>query len=207
MSKKLKTELRYADGDVTNFEAGEAGTVTGYAVVFDKPANIGGMFTEFIDRGALDGCDLRDVQFLINHNGEGITLARSRNNNKNSTMQLEVDQKGLKMTAHLDIENNAEARALYSAIKRGDITGMSFRFLVDEDRWEDLKTNKPKRHILKISHIREISAVNSPAYRDTSIMARSLDSEGVLENARAALENASGSALQLAKAKNNNLFI
>lgn len=207
MTKKLKTELRYSDAEIIDVEAECAGTVTGYAVVFDKPADIGGMFTETIDRAALDGCDLRDVQFLINHNGQGITLARSRNNNKNSTMQLEVDQKGLKMTARLDIENNSEARALYSAIKRGDITGMSFRMLVNEDRWEGLKTNKPKRHILKISHIREISAVNSPAYRDTSITARSLDSERVLDNARAALDNASVDALQLAKAKNENLFI
>lgn len=204
---KLKTELRYSEAELADFQDQGEGVVTGYPVVFGKPANIGGMFTEFIEPGALDECDLRDVQFLVNHNGQGITLARSRNNNKNSTMQLERDQKGLKMTAHLDVENNSEARALYSAIKRGDITGMSFRFLVDKDEWEDLKTKNPKRHILKISHIREISAVNSPAYGATSITARSLDSEGVLENARAALENVSVSALELAKAKNENYFI
>lgn len=207
MGNKIKTELRYADADVAQFQADDKGTISGYAVVFGKPANIGGMFTEYVDRGALDGCDLRDVQLLVNHNGQGITLARSRNNTENSTMRLKVDEVGLHIDADLDIENNQEARALHSAIKRGDITGMSFRFAVKDDRWEGLKTKNPVRHILKISHIREVSAVNTPAYPDTSITARSLDSEGVLESARAALESVDASELELAKAKNEIYFM
>lgn len=204
-SKSKEYELRYADSEP--FTADDSGVVEGYAVVYGKPAIIGGIFTEYIERGALDECDLRDVQFLINHNGQGITLARSRKNNKNSTMQLSADDKGLRMRAQLDIENNQEARALHSAIKRGDINGMSFRFVADRDRWEGLRSENPVRHIEKISYIREISAVNSPAYPDTSITARSADAENALESARAALESADDDALELAKAKNEIYFI
>lgn len=200
-----KRELRYADPD-SPMTAGDEGRVDGYAVVYDKPADIGGMWTEYIDRGALDGCNLKDVQFLVNHNGQGITLARSRRNTKNSTMRLTPDEKGLRIEADLDVENNQEARALHSAIKRGDITGMSFRFVVDDDEWLDLKTSHPVRHIKRIAYIEEVSAVNSPAYPATSITARSLDSEGVLERARAALDSAGTDELELEKAKIEILF-
>lgn len=203
--KPNKYELRFAEGE--GFQADETGIVEGYAVVYGKPANIGGAFTEYIERGALDGCDLRDVQFLINHNGQGITLARSRNNNENSTMQLTPDDVGLHMRAKLDIENNPEARALHSAIMRGDVSGMSFRFIAEKDRWEGLRSNNPVRHIEKIRYIREISAVNTPAYPDTSIVARSADAESTLESARAALDSAKNDALELAKAKNEIYFI
>lgn len=104
---KVKTskggfELRFSDPD-GEFQADEEGVVEGYAVVFGRPADIGGMFREYVDRGALETTDLRDVQFLVNHNGQGITLARSRRNNKNSTMQLTVDDKGLKVLSLIHI--------------------------------------------------------------------------------------------------------
>lgn len=203
---KGEFELRFSDPD-GEFQADEEGVVEGYAVVFDRPADIGGMFREYVDRGALETTDLRDVQFLVNHNGQGITLARSRRNNKNSTMQLSVDDKGLKVRAKLDVENNPEARALVSAIKRGDITGMSFQFTVEEDRWEGLRTKMPTRHILRIGRIREVSAVNAPAYQATSITARSQASEEALESARSALDKADATELELAKAKNEIYFI
>ncbi len=160
--------------------------ITGRPVVYARETDINGWFSEIIEPGALDGTDLSDVRFLVNHDLSKIPLARSRNNNENSTMQLSVDSEGLSIRVTLDTENNSEARALYSAVQRGDISGMSFMFSIDTERWEDEQSDYPKRHIEKIASIVEVSAVTFPAYTDTEIDARG----GPLESARAALESA-----------------
>ena len=117
-----------------------------------------------------------------------IPLARSRNNNENSTMQLSVDDEvGMKIRVNLDTENNADARALYSAVERGDISGMSFMFTVDSDTWENEDTDHPQRHIRSIKRVLEVSAVTFPAYEATSIQARGLAE--ALDSAKASLES------------------
>ena len=133
------------------------------------------------------------------------SLARSRRNNANSTMQLTVDFEGMTIRVNLDTENNAEARALYSAVQRGDITGMSFMFGIDDEEWENLESDHPTRHIKKISTVVEVSAVTFPAYESTEINARD---KSALDNARSALESARQSQqrsvdtdLELEKAK------
>lgn len=161
--------------------------ITGQPIVFGDIYDVGGMFAETIDEGALDNTDLRDVRFLVNHNFSMIPLARSRNNNANSTMQLEKVQGGLNIRAKLDTENNATAKELYSAVSRGDISGMSFAFIVDEEWWENLDSDYPKRHVKSISSVFEVSAVTAPAYEATSIEARS-DVEA-LESAKRLLES------------------
>ena len=163
--------------------------IIGVPIVYNAKTDIGGWCEEMIAAGALDGADLRDVRFLVNHDTSMIPLARSRNNNENSTMQMTVEADGLHIRVDLDTEGNTESRSLYSAIKRGDITGMSFAFRVETDSWEDLDTEYPKRTITGISKVFEVSAVTWPAYDQTSLEARSnaiaLDSAAsVLESAR-----------------------
>ncbi len=166
----------------------ERGTyIEGTPIVYDSWTNMG-WYDEVIDRGALMDTDLRDVRFLVNHNTDMIPLARSRNNNENSTMQMSIDDEvGMKIRVNLDVENNAEAKALYSAIERGDISGMSFMFNVDGDRWEEIESEHPKRHIEKISKVFEVSAVTFPAYEATNISARGLSD--ALDNARTSLDS------------------
>jgi HK97 family phage prohead protease len=148
-----------------------------------------GWYDEIIDDGALAETDLRDVRFLVNHNTDMIPLARSRNNNANSTMQMEiVPMRGMNIRVDLDTENNADAKSLYSAVSRGDITGMSFMFTVDSDIWEELESDHPTRHIRSISKVFEVSAVTFPAYDATSIQARGLSD--ALESAKTSLESA-----------------
>ena len=164
----------------------EVGVVTGRPVVYNSKTDLG-WFDEIIERGALDNADLRDVRFLVNHDVSKIPLARSRNNNVNSTMQLMVDAEGMSIRVNLDVKNNSDARNLYSAIERGDITGMSFMFSIDDEEWSDLDSDHPTRHINKISNVVEVSAVTFPAYEDTSISVRNKEA---LENAKLALESA-----------------
>ena len=160
--------------------------VTGKPILYNSLTNIG-PFDEIIEAGALDGADLKDVRFLVNHNTDMIPLARSRNNNENSTMQMIVDDGGMNIRVNLDTANNSDAKNLYSAIQRGDIDGMSFMFTVERDEWENLESDHPTRHIRKIGKVFEVSAVTFPAYPETTISARNALT---LDNARAALDSA-----------------
>ena len=113
-----------------NAQETEAGNIlVGRPIVYDSVTDLG-FFNEIIERGALIGTDLTDVRFLVNHDTSKIPLARSRRNNGNSTMQLDVDDNGMNIRVILDVENNADAKSLYSAVQRGDISGMSFMFSI-----------------------------------------------------------------------------
>lgn len=182
-------EIRSFDFEVRAEENEERGKyITGRAIVYDKRTDIG-WYDEIIADGALDNTDLKDVRLLVNHNTDMIPLARSRNNNANSTMQLSVvPGEGMDIRANLDVVNNTDAAALYSATSRGDISGMSFMFIVDSDKWDDVESDHPTRTILSFKKVLEVSAVTFPAYSQTSLEARGL--AGTLDNARASLENA-----------------
>jgi len=165
--------------------------IEGIPIVYDVETDIGGMWKEIVDRGALDQADLKDVRFLVNHDIDSIPLARSRNNNENSTMQMTVEPDGLHIRVDLDTEGNPRAKELYSAVKRQDISGMSFMFSVKSDQWDDLDSDYPTRHITALDKVFEVSAVTFPAYEQTSINARSVETgQASLESAREALENA-----------------
>jgi HK97 family phage prohead protease len=196
----LKKEIRAFNFDVRAEQNEEHGTfLTGQPIVYNERTDLG-WYDEIIDDGALTDTDLRDVRFLVNHNTDMIPLARSRNNNANSTMQMEVvPNAGMSIRVDLDTENNAEAKSLYSAVKRGDITGMSFMFTVDEDRWENIDSDHPTRHITRLSKVMEVSAVTFPAYEATSIQARGLSE--ALESAKESLESVRAEKLELERRK------
>lgn len=185
MGEKRELEKRTYNFEIRATEEEETGIITGRPIVYNSVTDLG-WFDEVIDEGALDGADLTDVRFLVNHNTSMIPLARSRRNNGNSTMQMTIDQGGLLLDwVKLDIKKNATASELFSAIQRQDVTGMSFMFSVDEELWENVESEHPTRHIRKIGSVVEVSAVTFPAYDATSINARS---EEALESARQSLE-------------------
>lgn len=185
----MSKEIRAFDFEVRAEQDDEHGTfLTGQPIVYDSRQDMG-WYDEIIENGALTDTDLTDVRFLVNHNTDMIPLARSRNNNMNSTMQMEVvDGRGMNIRVDLDTENNADAKALWSAVGRGDISGMSFMFTVDGDAWEEIDSDHPTRHIRSISKVFEVSAVTFPAYSATSIQQRGLS--GALESAKDSLESA-----------------
>ena len=192
-------EIRSFDFEVRAEKNEEHGSfLTGRPIVYEAKTDLG-WYDEIIARGALDGTDLRDVRFLVNHNTDMIPLARSRNNNASSTMQMSVDEGGMEIRVDLDTENNAEANSLYSAVSRGDISGMSFMFSVDEDGWDDLESEHPTRTIRAIGRVFEVSAVTFPAYEQTSIQARGLTD--ALESAKVSLESAKAEARNIERQK------
>lgn len=183
---KKNLEQRSYNFEVRAEKTESGNIITGRPIVYNSKTDLG-FFDEVIESGALNGTDLTDVRFLVNHDTSKIPLARSRRNNGNSTMRLMVDNEGMSIRVSLDTENNSEARSLYSAVQRGDITGMSFMFGIDNEEWEELESDHPTRHIKGISKVVEVSAVTFPAYDATSINARSKEA---LDNARSALESA-----------------
>ena len=197
--KNDKVELRAFNFEVRAEQDEKHGNIlTGRPIVYDQRTDLG-WYDEIIEQGALMDTDLRDVRFLVNHNTDMIPLARSRNNNANSTMQMSIDEEGMLIRVDLDVENNSEAKNLYSAVERGDIDGMSFMFTVDGDKWDDIESDHPTRTITDIGKVLEVSAVTFPAYEQTSISARGLDV--ALDNAKSSLENVKAEARAIEQKK------
>ena len=192
---ETKKEIRAFDFEVRAEESEERGHIlTGRPIVFGQRTDMG-WYDEIIEHGALDETDLKDVRFLVNHNTDMIPLARSRNNTDNSTMQMTVDQDGMGIRVDLDVENNAEAKSLYSAVARGDISGMSFMFTVDKDAWDDVDSEHPTRRIRSLQKVFEVSAVTFPAYSQTSIQTRGLSE--ALDGAKESLESVKAEKLEI----------
>ena len=187
--RKMLFEVR-AEENKMNHKA----SLVGLPIVYGQVIQYGWR-REVIDPGAVDeNTDLTDVPFLIGHVTSMVPLARSRNNNENSTMQLKRVENGLEIRVDLDIENNQDARTLYSAVKRGDITGMSFMFTVDKSMWEDEDSDNPIRRIMHIDKVFEVSAVAFPAYDETKLQAAGKDP--TLESDEDPLESALKRELQ-----------
>ena len=192
---ETKKEIRAFDFEVRAEENEErVHILTGRPIVFGQRTDMG-WYDEIIEQGALDETDLKDVRFLVNHNTDMIPLARSRNNTDNSTMQMTVDQDGMGIRVDLDVENNAEAKSLYSAVARGDISGMSFMFTVDKDAWDDVDSEHPTRRIRSLQKVFEVSAVTFPAYSQTSIQTRGLSE--ALDGAKESLESVKAEKLEI----------
>lgn len=185
--KTEKTELRSYEFEIRADKNEEHGSyLEGTPIVFDQKTDLG-WYDEIIDRHALDNCDLKDVRFLVNHNTDMTPLARSRNNNDKSTMQMVIREDAMHIRVNLDTENNSDSRNLYSAVDRGDVSGMSFMFYVRGDKWDGLDSDHPVRTITDIGKVYEVSAVTFPAYEQTTIDARAKET---LESAKATLESA-----------------
>jgi HK97 family phage prohead protease len=148
----------------------ESGLIVGVPIVFDTPTDIGGMFQETICKGAIAERVLKnDVGFYFNHDLNSMRIARSIIPlDKLGGMEFELGEKEVKVRINAN-RKRSDANNLYLGIEDGTIDGMSFMFAVAEERWEDENTDYPKRFITRIEPIIEVSAVNYPAYKSTSI--------------------------------------
>jgi len=150
-------ELRVADGD--------APTISGYAAVYDSPTDIGG-FREVVMPGAFDASLARndDVRALVGHDPDKI-LGR----NKAGTLEMRSDERGLAVT--ISPPDTQVGRDVVESIKRGDLDGMSFGFMVDAEEWRDAGDLR-ELHAVSLF---DVSVVTYPAYQDTTVATRSRD--------------------------------
>ncbi len=140
--------------------------IGGYAAIFDSPTDIGGYFQETIAKGAFSAAVKGDVRALVDHDS-GRVIGRTTA----GTLRLREDDTGLGV--EIDLPDTTDGRDLATLIERGDISGMSFGFVVTKQTWDE-SGDVPKRTIEKVE-LHEVSVVAFPAYDDTSIAMRSLD--------------------------------
>ena len=160
-------ELRKTDYEIRAIQP-ESRTVSGYAIVFDTQSTGISGFTEMIAPTALNGVIERsDVLCLLNHNEDKGVLARC--NKGTGSLQLEVDERGLKYT--FDAPNTALGDELLEGLKRGDITVSSFAFTVADggDSWTKREDGTYQRTITAINELFDVSPVYRAAYDATSV--------------------------------------
>ena len=156
------TELRIepqADGGLPVIE--------GHAAIFDSLSqDLGGIFPfkEKISKGAFKASiDKDDVRALWNHDPNYV-LGR----NRAGTLELKETVKGLLVRIHPP--DTAWARDLTESIKRGDVSQMSFGFIVEKESWTveeglDIRT-------LERVKLFDVSPVTFPAYLETDVGVR-----------------------------------
>lgn len=179
-------EVRFSTIEGKSPDEAEKMIIEGYAIVFNQETLIGDKehgFTEVIDKRSLEGADLEDVPLKYNHTDNRLILARTRN----GSLTFQIDDHGLKIRAELiDTQSN---RDVYKSIVAGLLDKMSFAFTVKSQSW-DRSGDVPKRTIMQIDRLYDVSVVDLPAYEGTSIdaLTRSLeiaDAElGALENVK-----------------------
>lgn len=137
--------------------------IAGYAARFDSPsADIG--FIETIDPHAFDGVmrTKPDVLVLFNHDRH-MLLGRTAS----GTARVSVDSRGL--LYNCDLPDTTVGRDVYELVKRGDVVGSSFGFVVSEDSWDLSANGQAARRILKVAQLIDCSPVVVPAYPATSV--------------------------------------
>ncbi|HRP23612.1 HK97 family phage prohead protease [Thauera sp.] len=140
--------------------------LSGYAAVFGQETRIGG-FTERIKPGAFSKslASGRDILALMDHRADAL-LGRT----KSGTLKLYEDDKGLAF--ELRLPDTQAGRDLVALAERGDVGGMSFGFIVEDEAW----TGETRE--LRQVDLREISVVQAiPAYQQTEISLRNKPAE------------------------------
>ena len=190
MSKKIQREIDFQACNLHVREAeGEekSRTVEGHAVIFGQrsvnltPWSSYREVYEIIERGSItpELINKSDVVLTAFHNNE-IILGRSVNGK--GTLSLSLDEKGL--FTRCTLAETATADELLSAIERGDITGMSFAFMCDEEdsengvSYERMKEEDHDgkevwvRHVKRITALYDVTIAGHPAYPQTDIAQR-----------------------------------
>jgi hypothetical protein len=172
MKKEVyKPERRYFESTIKieqREEGEDSRTIRGYAVVFNSWSRYLGWFKEKIDAKAFDECDMSDVVAVFNHD-DNILFART----SSKTLTLGIDERG--MWYEFEAPNTTAANDFIELVKRGDITGSSFRFMVENDNWIEDPDEGTQRVINKVSRLIDVSPVVFPAYAETDVAKRSFD--------------------------------
>ena len=138
--------------------------VSGYAALFDTDSRDLG-FRETISKRAFDGRLEDNVILTFNHDAN-LILDR----NMGGTLQLSVDERGLRYDATLP--NTTTGNDVAELMKRGLLYESSFAFTVEEDDWSK-DGDVTRREIKKIGRLVDVSIVGVGAYANTDVALRS----------------------------------
>lgn len=148
-------EQRTVDVDVQQTRV-EGRTLRGFAALYGVESRDLGGFTERIAPGAFADvlAGTPDVLLTLNHSPDRV-LARTAS----GTLRLRDEQRGLAFEA--DLGDGPTAQDVRDMVRRGDLSGASFRFRVapDGEQW-----NGERRTLTRIAELHDISLATVPAY-------------------------------------------
>jgi hypothetical protein len=143
------------------------GLVSGYAAVFNSQADIGGYWREVVAPGAFAETLRSDDILAYSAHDSARILGRT----SSGTLRLREDAVGL--AVEIDLPDTTDGRDVAELVRRGDLKGMSFGFIVTKETWDE--TVEPPLRTIQQASLIEVSAVGRPAYGDTSLGLRSLE--------------------------------
>ncbi len=155
-----------ADMEIRASEDGEPDRMVGYAIRYNEASHDLGGFTEYVAPGAARAATTgnADVLAFWNHDS-GQVLGRTTS----GTLRLTEDEQGIRA----EITPPSWASNHMESVRRGDVTGMSFGFRVNEDTVTEREDGTLIRTLNDVE-VMEVSPVSMPAYPSTSIDAREL---------------------------------
>lgn len=141
----------------------------GYAARFNTIADLYWFDEEIMPGAFSESIEKDDIRALINHDSN-LILGRNRAN----TLELFEDGEGL--YSKIDPPETKTAQDIIVSVERGDVTQMSFQFIVQEETWiySDERESKNDLRQIKKAQLRDVSIVTFPAYTTTSLSYRDI---------------------------------
>lgn len=152
-------EQRTIDVDVQALDT-RGRTVVGYASVYDVLSHDLGGYREKIAPGAFADVMDADVRALLNHDPNEV-LGRT----KSGTLRLFDEQRGLRF--ELDLPDSPLGANVRESVRRGDLDGASFRFVVGDEDWAG-----EVRTVTKVRELLDVTLATFAAYPSASVELR-----------------------------------
>lgn len=177
----MRIERRFFKGAevrvASDAEATAGPKIQGYAAVFNEfyvlYEDPGFLVRETIVPGAFTPVMSDDVRCLFNHDADNV-LGRTTS----GTLVLAQDAKGLSYANVMD--ETRIGKDVYLFVKRGDVSGCSFAFIVRKATWDeeelDNGVTRWTRKIEEMEQLFDVGPVTYPAYEQTTVDARELRS-------------------------------
>jgi HK97 family phage prohead protease len=167
--------VTFTDMDV----AKDGRSFRGYAAVYGQEADLG-KFIEVMVPPALSQDVVNrsgNLPMLWDHNASLPPLATTGG----GSLRVTSDKKGLLVEADID-ERHMLGPTIMSMLERGDVKGMSFGFMVDRAKGQNLEQRNGRvyRTIRGLQKLLDVSPTWNPAYVSTSAELRSLRQMAVL---------------------------
>lgn len=150
---------------------GGKGYITGYAAKYNTRSTLLGTFREQILPGAFTRAlkeQNHPVVALWNHDSNHV-LGSTRS----GTLQVEDDDVGLRYS--VEVPDTQLGRDLSTLIRRGDVWGSSFAFVIDEESWDKDEDGTALRSVHSVRGVYDVSPVLTPAYEEASVALRSYE--------------------------------
>lgn len=191
--RDIRTEVRAVEVDGSPH-------IVGKSPVFSKLSEDLGGWREVIEPTAFDSvmASSPDVRGRFDHD---LVLGRT----KSGTLNLIKESDGISYDITIN-PDDPEAMAAFARVKRGDVDGASFMFIVDDDRWEKDASGEIVRHVITAAALLDVGPVAYPAYPDATAAIRSRIKQFQEQPAPSAAEAAEVQARQKARSRTLDLI-